>query len=230
MSKGDDYDEELSRNPDDAYMTETQHAALGGLLATLPPAAKVLDFACGTGRITQVIERYGFEVYGLDISPTMLEVAREKCPATTFVHADGSQPVADLPSMDVVTAFRFFGNAQETLRRECLSQMVAYLKPGGYLIANNHRNPWSVRNVLLRLRGSTPLESLSYWHMKSLLEESGLEVVKTIGIGFWMFRSRWSSDIGTTHRWGRRLEVLSRFPGTTPLCPDVIFLARKPVA
>jgi SAM-dependent methyltransferase len=37
----------------------------------------VLELACGSGRILSILAEDGFEVYGLDISPTMLKLAQE---------------------------------------------------------------------------------------------------------------------------------------------------------
>jgi predicted TPR repeat methyltransferase len=53
---------------------------MAGLIAwLLPRDARILDAACGTGLIGEHLARYGFDqVYGLDLSPGMLEVARRK--------------------------------------------------------------------------------------------------------------------------------------------------------
>lgn len=42
--------------------------------------ATVLDLACGTGLITELMHGYGFSVTGVDISEGMLRVARQRCP------------------------------------------------------------------------------------------------------------------------------------------------------
>ena len=43
------------------------------------PGSKVLDLACGTGIISGLLhDKFGAEVFGLDISPKMIEIAREK--------------------------------------------------------------------------------------------------------------------------------------------------------
>ena len=42
-------------------------------------SVKILDFACGTGLIGKYLKEYGFSlIEGMDISPGMLEQAREK--------------------------------------------------------------------------------------------------------------------------------------------------------
>ena len=39
----------------------------------------VLDLACGTGRLTHELAARGFDMTGVDLSPEMLEIARERC-------------------------------------------------------------------------------------------------------------------------------------------------------
>ena len=38
----------------------------------------VLDVACGTGNVSEILASHGFEVVGIDIAPEMIEVARAK--------------------------------------------------------------------------------------------------------------------------------------------------------
>lgn len=49
---------------------------------TVPRGSCVIDVPCGTGRLAKVLLEDGFAVVGVDISPAMLEVAREKLGAT----------------------------------------------------------------------------------------------------------------------------------------------------
>jgi ubiquinone/menaquinone biosynthesis C-methylase UbiE len=43
---------------------------------------RVLDVACGTGQLAAALaERYGCKVWGIDVSPEMIEVARARVPA-----------------------------------------------------------------------------------------------------------------------------------------------------
>ena len=41
------------------------------------PGRKALDFGCGVGRLTQALTRYFDEVYGVDIAPSMIELAKK---------------------------------------------------------------------------------------------------------------------------------------------------------
>jgi len=46
--------------------------------ADLPKTAAVADIPCGTGRLAEVLLESGFHVTGIDIAPTMLEVAQRR--------------------------------------------------------------------------------------------------------------------------------------------------------
>jgi len=55
-----------------------QTRAIAKMLQSLPEGSKVLDLACGTGRITEQLLQRRFKVYAGDISQAMLDVARER--------------------------------------------------------------------------------------------------------------------------------------------------------
>jgi trans-aconitate methyltransferase len=50
---------------------------------------RVVDFGCGTGDLAAQIASLGSEVVGVDISPEMVDRARNKYPQLTFQCADG---------------------------------------------------------------------------------------------------------------------------------------------
>jgi SAM-dependent methyltransferase len=49
-----------------------------------PPRSRVLDAACGTGRIMVLLRRHGFQPVGCDISPAMMAVARRRLAALGY--------------------------------------------------------------------------------------------------------------------------------------------------
>ena len=56
-------------------------------LRGVPRNGTVLDAACGTGRITALLQRKGFRASGCDVSPAMMAVARQRLTSlgtTTF--------------------------------------------------------------------------------------------------------------------------------------------------
>jgi demethylmenaquinone methyltransferase/2-methoxy-6-polyprenyl-1,4-benzoquinol methylase len=121
---------------------------------------KVLDLCCGTADMAIRIARnapHGTEVMGLDFSPTMLEIARQKAEKAnlesppTFIHGD----VNDLPFPAnyfdaMVIGFAFRNLTYKNPRTErYLSEIVRVLKPGGqFLIVESSQPPNKViRNI-----------------------------------------------------------------------------------
>ena len=47
------------------------------VLEYFPDTARILDLGCGAGRTTIPLAEMGFEVVGIDLSPAMIELARE---------------------------------------------------------------------------------------------------------------------------------------------------------
>ncbi|MGB7328003.1 MAG: class I SAM-dependent methyltransferase, partial [Rubripirellula sp.] len=77
-----------------------------------------LDFACGTGRVVAHVESHDhLHSTGVDISPDMLNEARKHVGHSTLVEADLTRDdVLAEKRFDLITAFRFFPNAQGELR------------------------------------------------------------------------------------------------------------------
>jgi ubiquinone/menaquinone biosynthesis C-methylase UbiE len=106
---------------------------------------RVLELACGTGRIAFVLAEHGFEVTGVDVSDGMLTIARRKaaeCPAAlrdrlTFVHQDMTR--LDLPGRFglVFVPFRSFQHLLTVdLQRASLNAIARHLEPNGRLALN----------------------------------------------------------------------------------------------
>ena len=97
----------------------------------------VLDAGCGTGRVAIELERLGHRVVGIDLDPAMLEAARLKAPALSWIEGDLAGPHLSLDrQFDVVV---MAGNVliftSPGTEAKVLSNMAAHLVPGGRLIA-----------------------------------------------------------------------------------------------
>jgi trans-aconitate methyltransferase len=96
----------------------------------------IVDAGCGTGRFAAFLADRGFDVTGIDRSPEMLEVARARAPAVSFVVGDlfswrPSSPV------DGVVCRGILNDATEGEdRQRALDSLFAMLKPGGLLVVN----------------------------------------------------------------------------------------------
>lgn len=65
----------------DASVGFDYEAYFGFIKGFLPPKGRGLDVACGSGTLTVMLARHGFEMTGTDASPGMLNEARRKCSA-----------------------------------------------------------------------------------------------------------------------------------------------------
>jgi ubiquinone/menaquinone biosynthesis C-methylase UbiE len=54
------------------------------LFAELTPAGRVADVGCGPGHVTAFLRKQGLDVYGVDLSPGMVEQARAGHPEVSF--------------------------------------------------------------------------------------------------------------------------------------------------
>ena len=95
-----------------------ERTALIGTIEALP-AARTLDVACGTGFLTDHLRG---EITGLDQSESMLELARAKVPAGTFVRGEGLDlPFGDGSFERLFTSF-FYGHLEEADRNVFLAE------------------------------------------------------------------------------------------------------------
>lgn len=117
-----------------------EEAARGG--------GRVLELACGSGRLTIPIAQSGFEVAGIDLSETMLDAARTKARAA---RAQVQLLRADMRSFDLPGEFSTIiipGNSLLHLLtiddlRQCLACASRHLSPGGRIIFDISK--WDLR-------------------------------------------------------------------------------------
>lgn len=228
LGKGGQYDANLAAQPFDNYMAAWERRHLEEILWSIAPGGvgRALDFACGTGRITETVATFARESIGVDVSPTMLEIARSKCPATRFELVDLTSADPDVGQFDLITSFRFFGNAQDALRDAALDAIVRRLAANGRFILNSHRNPRALYARLQQLTGAADSGmDLHLPKLRALLGKHGLRIVLLRPIGAWMFRDRLMLDTPADSARARRFEALFGGSWLAPIAPDVIVVA-----
>jgi hypothetical protein len=158
----------------------------------------------------------------------MIEEARQKCPSTKFHLVDFTAEDPDLGQFDLVTSFRFFGNAQDTLREGALKAITKRMAPKGHLIINSHRNPRALYALLDRMTGGEAgTMDLHLGKLRALLLRHGLTIVALQPIGAWMYRT--SVMVSAKPDDPRAIRNEARWSGEwlAPISPDVIVVARK---
>jgi len=116
-----------------AYDLTVEHT-----LRYLNPTDRVLDFACGTGLVTLRLAPHVSHVRGIDISPDMVAIAREKVcaqgvPNVEVTNTDLFDPCLEPGSFDAVTAFNVMCYIPDLPR--VLARVRALLKPGGLFLS-----------------------------------------------------------------------------------------------
>ena len=151
QNKGADYHETFRLMPFRATIWGLEQRLLLRIMREYFPGGPptYLDFACGTGRILGLLSPYSASALGVDVSASMLSVARRSGMPAQFVQLDITRDdkLGDR-RFDLITAFRFFANAESELREAALSTLATHLSPTGVLVFNNHKNAGSLRNRL----------------------------------------------------------------------------------
>ena len=145
-----------------------------------------LDFACGTGRITNVAAESFGTVVGVDVSASMLSCARVASNVRLY-NIDLTRKSLG-STFEAVTAFRFFLNAEQRLRTEALCAINQHLKDGGTLVCNVQMNSTSPAGLACRMVNNFPWSqqrnTMSIDEMSSLLDSTGFAVEQVKPYGY----------------------------------------------
>ncbi|MFI8189067.1 class I SAM-dependent methyltransferase [Streptomyces sp. NPDC085946] len=112
-----------------------RRAWAGRLRAWLPPrAGDVLDLGCGTGSLSLLAAEQGHRVTGVDLSPAMVALAREKLAGrdAVFLLGDAAAPPVGERRFDAVLARHVLWTLPDPAR--VLRHWRGLLRPGGRLV------------------------------------------------------------------------------------------------
>ena len=107
----------------------------------------VLDVGCGTGVHLEVYQRSGCELFGIDISQSMLDVARTRLGEDADLRlAD----VSDIPfgshSFDLVISMLVLHEMDQAARPTAIEEMIRVLKVGGRMLLIDF-HPGPIRSI-----------------------------------------------------------------------------------
>lgn len=95
----------------------------------------VLDVGCGTGTHLELYQRYGCNLYGLDMSPSMLAVAQGRLGGTANLHLGSA---TDMPyennCFDLVLAMLSLHEMSFETRSAAIMEMKRVLKEAGCIL------------------------------------------------------------------------------------------------
>ena len=112
----------------DSYWTFHRDAFLELLPA---PSGPTLDVGCGEGRLPRDLKSRGYDVVGIDVSPTLIEHARAADPEGDYRVADAaSLPLSDA-SVSLVTAFMSLQDVDDL--GAAVREIARVMRPDGIL-------------------------------------------------------------------------------------------------
>ncbi|MEU5691337.1 class I SAM-dependent methyltransferase [Actinosynnema sp. NPDC020468] len=138
VSYGDLLRDDLAGNPFDRHVL--------GLFADLV-TGRVADVGCGTGRITGFLRGLGVDVFGVDLSPGMLDVARHDHPDVDFEVGSMLDLAVPDGSLGGVLAWYSVIHVPWEHHPAVYAEFHRVLAPGGHLLLAFH-----VGDVVRRLR------------------------------------------------------------------------------
>jgi SAM-dependent methyltransferase len=173
---------------------------------------RALDFGCGAGRLSHGLAVAGFaEVLGCDISPTMLDKAREIVPdpACHFVRVTGTDLSAvESGSVDLVYSCRVLQHMPPALAHGYVREFWRVTRPGGVVVFQMPTQPSaSVAGRMLAvlpigvarlLRRGMEMHGTPEPEVRRLVDSLGARVVTA------------DPDTSAGSRWDGRLYVTTR--------------------
>jgi SAM-dependent methyltransferase len=139
-SSAREYGADLAVAHHEGFAGVAQHAAESALLELGRRFERglLVDLGCGTGVLARVITDAGYDVTGVDISPSMLDLARDHAPKAQFVESSLLDFV--LPPCEAVTAvgeavnYGFDRHAGLNRLGDLFARAYDALVPGGFFL------------------------------------------------------------------------------------------------
>ena len=153
----------------------------------------VLEMGCGTGSTALELAASVGHITGSDVSPAMLEIAREKAQAQgvqniRFTTADAHGPLPDEGPFDMVLAHNLWHLVPET--EAAIARVFDLVRPGGYFISKTPclGQPgmgWKITLMLcaipvMQALGRAPfVRKLTIAELERMITQAGFEIAET---------------------------------------------------
>jgi 2-polyprenyl-6-hydroxyphenyl methylase/3-demethylubiquinone-9 3-methyltransferase len=168
---------------------------------------RILDLGCGAGFLANELARRGYEVTGLDISQSTLEVARnhDSTRAVKYCYGDAYKLEWGSGTFDVVCAMDFLEHVEHP--EKVVRETARVLKPGGlffFYTFNRNFLSWLVviKGVEWFIRNTPPrMHRLRYFikpsELRRMCRENGMEVTLCKGLAPKVFQFAFWKTLAT---------------------------------
>jgi ubiquinone/menaquinone biosynthesis C-methylase UbiE len=146
--------------------------------------SSILDLGCGTGNILKIAEQYFENLYGIDVSFSMLRKAKEICPKAKLIRASADKLPFKPNTFDCVTLYSVLHHIYDI--ESVLEEIYVVLVNGGVLYTDNDPNSYFIfrkfRIVKELLKPVDTKEKLAEYHkftggLDPLLMEKKLKAI-----------------------------------------------------
>lgn len=138
---------------------------------------RVCDAGCGPGHVTRYLHDRGCDIFGLDVSPRMVELARSLNPDVEFVAGDLRELPVDDASLAGIVCFYSLLHLESNHLPLALAALRRKLRPGGRLLLAVHegsesREPGEMWGIPVSLR----FNFFTYGELTCALRDGGLVI------------------------------------------------------
>lgn len=132
-----------------AEKTFTHPLDLALLAAHLEPAATILDYGCGYGRLSVELQQAGYHnIIGMDFSDAMVARARAACPDLTFEVTEQVSLRLENDTVDAVLLFAVLTCiASDQTQQALVAELARVLRPGGIIYVSDYLLQTDARNI-----------------------------------------------------------------------------------
>ncbi|MFP4315662.1 MAG: class I SAM-dependent methyltransferase [Desulfovibrionales bacterium] len=147
---------------------------------------RVLDICCGTGTQLRMLNTSCIEAHGVDLSPAMLQKAREKSPPAISYHLEDASHLHFCDNTFGCAIISFALHEKDPdIRQAILSEAIRVLEPGGPLYVVDFLAPDTpLQQVGLRMISLVEMAAgkSHYANFRSFIREGGMRrILETSG-------------------------------------------------
>lgn len=199
------------------------------LTVHLLPGMRVLELGCGTAYFTRELAATGASVTAIDISPELLEQARQECPNDNVTFEVQNAYALTYPDecYDSVLGSSVLHHLEI---KQALGEIFRVLRPGGMIAFTepNMFNPQIAmqKNIpaIKKLLGDSPDETAFFrWPLRRWLEDAGFHEVRIVPFDF-LHPKTPEAWISSVQRFERIAETL---PGVREIAGSLFIQAIK---